>query len=101
MRVTALLALSGAIDALTRFVGYHVRWLILAAIIVSAVNALIRKLFDVSSNGWLELQWLLFGAVFMLAAAYTLQRTPMSGSTWCRAASRSGPAISSTSSATS
>ena len=70
----ALLAMSRAIDALTRFIGYHVRWLILVAVVVSAVNAIIRKTFDVSSNAWLELQWLLFGAVFMLAAAYTLQR---------------------------
>lgn len=69
-----LLGLSRAIDALTRFVGYHVRWLILVAVLVSAVNAIIRKTFDMSSNAWLELQWLLFGAVFMLAAAYTLQR---------------------------
>lgn len=70
----SLLAFSRFIDAVTRFVGYHVRWLILAAVLVSAVNAIIRKAFDISSNAWLELQWLLFGAVFMLAAAYTLQR---------------------------
>lgn len=69
-----LLGLSRAIDALTVFVGYHVRWLILVAVLVSAINAIIRKTFDMSSNAWLELQWLLFGAVFMLAAAYTLQR---------------------------
>lgn len=69
-----LLAISKAIDAVTRFIGYHVRWLILVAVVVSAVNAIIRKTFDMSSNAWLELQWLLFGAVFMLAAAYTLQR---------------------------
>jgi TRAP-type mannitol/chloroaromatic compound transport system permease small subunit len=71
--VAALLVLSRGIDAATRFIGYHVRWLILAAVVVSAVNAVVRKAFDISSNGWLELQWLLFGAVFMLAAAYTLQ----------------------------
>ncbi len=70
----ALLALSRAIDAVTRFIGYNVRWLILVAVIVSAANAIIRKTFDTSSNAWLELQWLLFGAVFMLAAAYTLQK---------------------------
>jgi TRAP-type mannitol/chloroaromatic compound transport system permease small subunit len=70
----ALLALSRAIDAATRFVGYHVRWLILLAVLISAVNAIIRKAFDSSSNAWLEAQWLLFGAVFMLAAAYTLQK---------------------------
>jgi TRAP-type mannitol/chloroaromatic compound transport system permease small subunit len=70
----ALLAASRGIDAVTAFIGRHVKWLILAAIIVSAVNAIIRKMFDESSNAWLELQWYLFGAVFMLAAAYTLQR---------------------------
>jgi TRAP-type mannitol/chloroaromatic compound transport system permease small subunit len=70
----SLLAVSRAIDAVTHFVGYQVRWLILAAVLVSATNAVIRKTFDTSSNAWLELQWLLFGAVFMLAAAYTLQK---------------------------
>jgi len=72
--MNALLALSRVIDAVTAFVGHHVRWLILAAIAVSAGNAILRKAFDISSNAWLELQWLLFGAAFMLAAAYTLQR---------------------------
>lgn len=67
-----LLAISRMIDAVTGFVGYHVRWLILVAVLVSAVNAIIRKAFDSSSNAWLELQWQLFGAVFLLAAAYTL-----------------------------
>src|SRR5919106_5210261 len=70
----ALLAISRVIDALTTFVGRWVYWLILAAVLVSAGNAIIRKAFDMSSNAWLELQWYLFGAVFMLAAAYTLQR---------------------------
>jgi TRAP-type mannitol/chloroaromatic compound transport system permease small subunit len=69
-----LLALSRMIDAVTAFIGRHIIWLILAAILVSAVNAIIRKAFDISSNAWLELQWYLFGAVFMLAAAYTLQK---------------------------
>jgi len=71
--VGALLFVSRAIDAVTRFIGYNVRWLILAAVLVSAVNAVVRKAFDISSNAWLELQWLLFGAVFLLAASYTLQ----------------------------
>jgi TRAP-type mannitol/chloroaromatic compound transport system permease small subunit len=62
------------IDAVTGFIGHHIRWLILAAVLVSATNAIIRKLFDISSNSWLELQWYLFGAVFMMAAAYVLQR---------------------------
>ena len=70
----ALLGLSRAIDRVTAFIGRHVSWLLLAAVLVSAGNAIIRKAFDISSNAWLELQWYLFGAVFMLAAAYTLQR---------------------------
>jgi TRAP-type mannitol/chloroaromatic compound transport system permease small subunit len=70
----ALLAVSKGIDAVSRFVGYNVRWLILIAVLVSAINAIIRKAFDVSSNAWLELQWQLFGAVFLLAAAYTLMK---------------------------
>jgi TRAP-type mannitol/chloroaromatic compound transport system permease small subunit len=68
------LAFSRTIDAVTAFIGYHIRWLILAAVLVSAVNAVVRKAFDTSSNAWLELQWYLFGAVFMLAAAYVLQK---------------------------
>ncbi|WP_119270788.1 TRAP transporter small permease subunit [Taklimakanibacter deserti] len=69
-----LLRLSRWIDAVTAFIGRHIIWLILAAILVSAINAVIRKAFDISSNAWLELQWYLFGCVFMVAAAYTLQR---------------------------
>jgi TRAP-type mannitol/chloroaromatic compound transport system permease small subunit len=70
----ALLRVSRAIDAVVAFVGRWIYWLILAAVLVSAANAIVRKLFDVSSNAYLELQWYLFGAVFMLASAYTLQR---------------------------
>ena len=69
-----LLKLSRWIDAVTAFIGRHIIWLILAAILVSAINAIIRKAFDMSSNAWLELQWYLFGCVFMVAAAYTLQK---------------------------
>src|SRR5262247_2673496 len=69
-----LLSLSRVIDAVTAFIGRWIYWLILGAVLVSAGNATIRKIFDISSNAWLELQWYLFGAVFMLAAAYTLQR---------------------------
>jgi TRAP-type mannitol/chloroaromatic compound transport system permease small subunit len=72
--MAGLLTLSRWIDAVTAFIGRHVIWLILAAILVSAINAIIRKTFDVSSNAWLELQWYLFGCVFMVAAAYTLQK---------------------------
>jgi TRAP-type mannitol/chloroaromatic compound transport system permease small subunit len=68
----ALLALSRFIDAATRTLGQWVAWLIVAAAIVSAGNAIIRKMFDLSSNAWLELQWWLFSAVFLLAAPWTL-----------------------------
>jgi TRAP-type mannitol/chloroaromatic compound transport system permease small subunit len=68
----ALLALSRLIDAATRTLGQSVAWLIVAAAIVSAGNAIIRKMFDLSSNAWLELQWWLFSAVFLLAAPWTL-----------------------------
>uniref|UniRef100_UPI0038F81AC4 TRAP transporter small permease subunit n=1 Tax=Streptomyces niveiscabiei TaxID=164115 RepID=UPI0038F81AC4 len=61
------------IDTLNRKIGQWVAWLILLAVIVSTVNAIIRKLFNVSSNSWLELQWVLFGAVFLLCASWTLQ----------------------------
>jgi len=70
----ALLAISRAIDWLTALIGRWVYWLILIAVLVSAGNAVIRKVFDMSSNAWLELQWYLFGATYMLATAYTLQR---------------------------
>jgi len=71
--LNALLALSRLIDAVTGLIGRGVKWAILAAILVSAGNAILRKAFDLSSNAWLELQWLLFGAAFMLAAAHVLQ----------------------------
>ena len=69
----ALLALSRGIDRVTEFVGKSVMWLIFIAILVSAGNAISRKLFNLSSNAWLELQWYLFGASFLLASAYTLK----------------------------
>lgn len=68
------LAFAGIIDRLNEFIGRAVGWLILAAIFVSAVNATVRKLFNVSSNAWLELQWYLYGAAFLGAAAYTLKQ---------------------------
>ncbi|SSC71843.1 unnamed protein product [Ciceribacter sp. T2.26MG-112.2] len=67
-----LLAITRVIDAINGAIGRWVSWLLLAAVIISAGNAVIRKMFDISSNAWLELQWYLFGTVFMLAAAYTL-----------------------------
>ncbi len=68
------LALSRAIDRLNEFVGKWVSWLILVSILVSSTNAVVRKAFNISSNAWLELQWYLFGAAFLLAAAYTLKQ---------------------------
>ncbi|WP_108501695.1 TRAP transporter small permease subunit [Paracoccus indicus] len=67
-----LLALSRGIDRVTTAIGRSVAWLILLAILVSAINAIVRKVFSISSNAWLELQWYLFGGAFMLASAYTL-----------------------------
>lgn len=67
-----LLALSRAIDALSAIVGKAISWLLLAAILISALNAISRKVFSVSSNAWLESQWYLFSAVFLIAAGYTL-----------------------------
>ena len=68
----AALRLSAGIDRLNTLIGKSAYWLILVAVLISAVNAIVSKAFDVSSNAWLELQWQLFGAVFMLCAAYTL-----------------------------
>ena len=72
--MSALLQLSKWIDALSEFVGRWVSWLILAAVLISAGNAIVRKAFNYSSNGLLEIQWYLFAAVFLLAAGYTLLR---------------------------
>ena len=68
----SLLSLSRGIDAFTRWVGKRLAWLILLAVIVSAVNAIVRKVFDTSSNSWLELQWVLFSIVFLLCSPWTL-----------------------------
>lgn len=70
----ALLGLSGIIDRVNEWIGKAMGWLILLAILVSTGNAIVRKVFSTSSNAWLELQWYLFGAAFMLAAAYTLKQ---------------------------
>jgi TRAP-type mannitol/chloroaromatic compound transport system permease small subunit len=70
--VHALLKLSSYIDAINLRVGKTLAWLIIAAVLVSAINATVRKLFDVSSNSWLELQWILFSAVFLLCSPWTL-----------------------------
>jgi TRAP-type mannitol/chloroaromatic compound transport system permease small subunit len=71
--VQGLLRISRVIDTINEQIGKKVAWLILLAVIVATVNAIIRKVFNVSSNAWLELQWMLFGAVFLMCAAWTLQ----------------------------
>ncbi len=70
----ALLVLARAIDRMTAIIGKSVGWLILVAVLVSAANALVRKIFSVSSNAYLELQWYLYGAAFLLTAAQTLRQ---------------------------
>jgi len=70
--MTPLLKLSGLIDRLNELLGKLTMWLVLAAVVISATNAIIRKAFDMSSNAWLEIQWYLFAGVFMLGVGYVL-----------------------------
>jgi TRAP-type mannitol/chloroaromatic compound transport system permease small subunit len=70
--VDLLLRVSRGIDAMNTIVHKAVMWLVLLAILISAGNAISRKLFSWSSNAFLELQWYLFSAVFLLSAGYTL-----------------------------
>jgi TRAP-type mannitol/chloroaromatic compound transport system permease small subunit len=72
LQVQSLLKVSRAIDAFTRWTGKRLAWLILVAVVVSALNAIVRKTFDTSSNSWLELQWVLFSIVFLLCSPWTL-----------------------------
>jgi len=67
-----LLTISRIIDALNTIIGKAAGWLLLIAVVISAVNAAVRKIFATSSNAWLDAQWYLFGAAFLLCAAYTL-----------------------------
>ena len=67
-----LLRLSRGIDAINRWIGRFFALMVLAAILVSAANATVRKVFDLSSNAWLELQWVLFSTVFLFCAPWTL-----------------------------
>ncbi|WP_088348709.1 MULTISPECIES: TRAP transporter small permease subunit [Rhodomicrobium] len=67
------LALADAIDAVTEWIGQVLKWLVLIASLVSAGNALIRYGFNQSSNAWLEAQWYMFAAMFLLAAGYALK----------------------------
>lgn len=68
------IALSRLIDSINERIGRAVTWLVLAAVLISAINAIVRKAFDMSSNAFLEIQWYLFSAVFLLCSAWTLLR---------------------------
>jgi len=72
--MNALLPLSRAIDALTERIGRFVYWLILAVVIISALNATVRKAFNYSSNAYLEIKWYLFSFIFLIGAGYTFLR---------------------------
>jgi TRAP-type mannitol/chloroaromatic compound transport system permease small subunit len=70
--LNTLLPVSRGIDAFNSRIGRWLSWLILLAVLVSAANATVRKVFDTSSNAWLELQWVLFSVVFLLCSPWTL-----------------------------
>ena len=72
--MNALLALSRLVDRVTERLGRWIYWLVLAAVLISAANALVRKAFNFSSNAFLEIQWYLFSAIFLFLAGYTLLR---------------------------
>jgi len=72
--VKFLVFASQAIDRLGLLIGHGIRWLILASVLISAGNAVMRKAFDIGSNAFLEVQWYLFSAVFLLGAGYVFLR---------------------------
>ncbi len=72
--MSSLLLISKYIDALNEKIGLTISWALLAAVFICSGNALIRYTFNTSSNAWLEIQWYLFSAIFLLASSYTLRR---------------------------
>lgn len=72
--MSSLLSLSKYIDALNERIGLGISWALLLAVLICSGNAIVRYSFNISSNAWLEIQWYLFGAIFLLAASYTLRR---------------------------
>jgi TRAP-type mannitol/chloroaromatic compound transport system permease small subunit len=72
--MSLLLALARAIDALNEKIGLTVSWALLLAVLICSGNAVMRYSLNISSNAWLEIQWYLFAAMFLLASAYTLKR---------------------------
>ena len=69
-----LISLSRLIDTLNEKIGHGISWALLLAVIICGGNAMVRYTFNFSSNAWLEIQWYLFSAIFLLAASYTLRR---------------------------
>ncbi len=69
-----LLGLSKAIDRFSDMLGHTIRWLVLAAVLISAGNAIMRKAFNIGSNAYLEIQWYLFAGVFMLGVGYVFMK---------------------------
>ena len=72
--MSSLLSFSRFIDAVNEKIGLAISWALLLAVLICSGNALVRYIFNNSSNAWLEIQWYLFGAIFLLASAYTLKR---------------------------
>jgi TRAP-type mannitol/chloroaromatic compound transport system permease small subunit len=72
--VSSLLSVSKLIDRMSERIGHTFYWLVLAMVLISAANAVVRKAFNYSSNSLLEIQWYLFSAVFLFCAGYTLLR---------------------------
>ncbi len=72
MALKALLGLSRLIDTFNEWIGRLVMWLVLGAVLISAGNAIVRKAFNIGSNAYLEIQWYLFAAVFMLGVGYVM-----------------------------
>ena len=70
--MSPLLKLSGLIDAINGWIGKVIMWLVLASVLISAGNAIVRKAFNVGSNAWLEIQWYLYAGVFMLGVGYVM-----------------------------
>lgn len=70
----ALLKMSAGVDALSNQIGRLIRWLVLGSVLISAGNAIIRKIFNISSNSFLEIQWYLFAGVFLLGAGFAFMR---------------------------
>ena len=70
--MTPLLKISGLIDRMNELLGKVIMWLVLAAVLISSANAIMRKAFSIGSNAYLEIQWYLFAAVFMLGVGYVM-----------------------------